>query len=322
MLKQLFVLTVLCAAVITIASAHDSGKGHKHHWGRGVNISMHDNEDSNSCEDQIEVSSDDLPSIVRSEEERTLPNQPLRVSASQNGGIQVRNWDKIEIGIKVCKVAIASNDAIAKSILDSIKLVADGNTISIDGPMKYNSDHDKTPAWTTLIMIFAPKGATLDLSAHNGGISLRNVDVNATARTMNGGIALNKTSGKMNLEAQNGGISLKDCGGDVTVEVQNGGVSIQLAQDWVGRGLDARTRNGGVVVEVPRDLRTSLEVTSEGHSSIICKSDACSGAQKTWDNDVRVLRFGSGGTSVIHASTVNGGIVIKPRGQGDYDDEL
>jgi DUF4097 and DUF4098 domain-containing protein YvlB len=146
------------------------------------------------------------------------------------------------------------------------------------------------------------------------------VQVNATAHTRNGGISLDQASGKLDVEAENGGVSVKDCNGDIHVNVRNGGVALKLAETWTGPGLEARTHNGGLAVEVPRNFRSSLEIQGSQHSPIVCKSNVCSAGQRTWDDDgQRILRFGSG-NPVIRTSTINGGVVVKNRGVADDDD--
>jgi hypothetical protein len=302
---RVFQLGLLAFALVaTTAFAGDD-----HHWGH--NLSMNTtNSDSTNCADHLNISSDDLPSIARSEEQITLGNSPLTVTASQNGGIHVRNWDKNEISVKLCRAAAGRTQSEANSALSQIHLNNSGNRITVDGPDSSNNDD---VAWSSVLLIMAPRGATLDLSVHNGGISLKGVDANVTGHALNGGISLTQTTGKIDVEAQNGGISIKDCGGDVKATVQNGGLSIQLGETWNGTGLDAKSHNGGLVVEIPKNFSSSLEVSTGRNASLICKSDICNNGQRTWDDDNdRIFRIGS--NPVIKASTVNGGTIIKERG--------
>src|SRR5437868_4520179 len=73
----------------------------RHH---GSSVTVNES-DTDSCERQIRMYSDDHPFTAYAEETKNLPNQPLTVTASRNGGIHVRNWEKSEFGIKVCKAA-------------------------------------------------------------------------------------------------------------------------------------------------------------------------------------------------------------------------
>jgi hypothetical protein len=124
---------------------------------------------------------------------------------------------------------------------------------------------------------------------------------------------MKESTGTLSAEAQNGGISIKDCGGDVSANVQNGGLSISLPERWEGKGLEAHTQNGGLVVAVPRNLNTAVEIAGSQYVSFVCKDNVCDNAERTWDNDGRkMLRFGTGDT-LVHATTVNGGVVVKAR---------
>jgi DUF4097 and DUF4098 domain-containing protein YvlB len=314
-MRKILVCLLAISFNVTMLWAHDPNHKRHRHWG-GFNINTNNDVNSDACADHIDVYSDEYPAMVRAEELKILPNQPLRVTASRNGGIHVRTSNRSDISVKVCKVAVASTEQRAKELVDRMKLAARGNDIEVEST-ESSSDSGQ---WTALVLINAPTGAQLDLSAHNGGISLVQVNANVTARTMNGGISLKESTGKMNVEATNGGISVKDCSGDVHVEVQNGGLSIDLAEQWTGKGLEASTHNGGLSVKVPQNFKSSLEVASLGHGSVRCNAPACDQGQRLWDDDRRYFRIGSG-TPVVRASTVNGGVRISSRGARDSDDD-
>lgn len=309
---RLFVTAIALLLLAGLSVAQDKYKSHKS-WSHGANVTTNDDGPPDDCTTRLRMWSDDYDETQRAEELRTFPNQPMKVTASRNGGIQVRTWDKPEISVKVCKAAAAHSAAQARAILEQVKLIASGNTLTVAGPDRGgNQDDDFT--WSSLVIIQAPAGATFDLSAHNGGISARQFTGNLTAETTNGGISLSQSSGKLDVHAQNGGISIKDCGGDVRANVQNGGLHIELAETWNGRGLDANTRNGGLVVAVPKSMQSGVEVALKGHGGVVCQSDVCSAGQRTWDDDGRTIHFGSGNV-VVRASTVNGGLVIQERGR-------
>lgn len=188
-----------------------------------------------------------------------------------------------------------------------MKLEVSSSSVSV-----HNADSGGDYSLGTLILVKAPRNATLSLTVHNGGVSLNGFTGTADAHAENGGISLKKTSGKITAEAQNGGISIKDCGGDVTANVQNGGLSISLADRWEGKGLEANTHNGGLSIQLPKGFQSGLEVMGSEHTAIVCKDDVCGEAQRTWDNRHKILRFGPSGARV-RATTVNGGIVVQAR---------
>jgi DUF4097 and DUF4098 domain-containing protein YvlB len=304
---------ILAIASLLIAEPQKKRSGVRYYGGH--NFSTND-PNSDACEDHLNMSSDDYRSEARGEEEKVVPKQPLKITASRNGGIHVKQWDRNEIGIKICKAAVAGSDADAQRMVNAIKLSVQGNDVTVNGPDPQDGDGGN---WSSVVLVRVPAGAQLDLRAHNGGISFRKVNVNATAHTVNGGIALHEATGKLDVEAQNGGVSVTDCNGDIKVNVQNGGVALKLASTWSGAGLEARTHNGGLSVEVPRDFKSALEVSGSRHSPIVCQDDACSRGQRTWNNDDdRILRIGAG-DPVIRTSTINGGVVVKNRTNRDDD---
>lgn len=281
-------------------------------YARNHGISMNEQDSaSQDCADHLKFRSWDHDAIVNGEEQQSMANAPLTITAAHNGGIHVRNWDQPTIEIKVCKAAAADNTQIAKAALDKIHLVKNGNSLRVEGPSQ-----DDEANWAALILVFAPKNSKLDLSASNGGISLREVASEVNARTVNGGISLVGTTGKMQVQAENGGISLSDCGGDVDVTVQNGGVNVKLAKNWSSGHLTGSTLNGGMSVEVPSDFSGTMLVRGSEHSHISCRSEKCASGEKTWDDEGRVIKLGSGDPN-IKLSTVNGGIVIRDRGHED-----
>jgi hypothetical protein len=170
------------------------------------------NSDSDNCQDHMDIYSDEQPAQARNEETVTLANQPLKVTASRNGGIHVKNWDKQEFSVKICRIAAARTESEAQQVLGKIRLSAQNGVVTVEGPDTYNNNDY---SWSTVLLINAPVGSTMDLNAQNGGIALSRVSANVTAHTTNGGISLKETAGKMDVEARNGGISIKDCGGDV-----------------------------------------------------------------------------------------------------------
>jgi DUF4097 and DUF4098 domain-containing protein YvlB len=280
----------------------------QHKYSHTSTVSMNDDIESDDCAERLHMYNDDFKTTVRDQETRSLANQPLSITAEHNGGIRVTTWEKPEFSLTLCKQASVDDETEGRRLLAATKLAIEGGNVSISAP-----DSDDHHSLGTLLLVKAPRNAKLDLRVYNGGVSLTNFTGTATAHAHNGGISLHRSTGKLSVEAQNGGISIKDCGGDIDANVQNGGISLNLPEHWEGKGLEAHTRNGGLVVVVPKNLSSGVEVSGSNHTSIICKGDACDGAERTWDSDRRILRFG-GPNPQIRATTVNGGIVVEASG--------
>lgn len=299
-MKKLTAFLLVVPLAVWMAQAVDHTSAHE------SNISMTDTS-SDECADHLHTSNDDFRSSVRDEETRRLPNQPLTITAERNGGIHVSTWDQPDFSIKLCKQVASDDEAGARRALGQVKLTVEGGNVSISAPSS-NDYH----SLGTLLLVRAPRDANVNLSVHNGGVSLNHFVGTAEAHARNGGISFKQSRGKLTAEAQNGGVSIKDCSGEVDASVQNGGLSISLPEHWEGKGLEARAHNGGLVVAVPRDFSGGLEVVGSEHTSIVCKDSICNDAQRTWEDGHKMFRLG-GGNPQIHATTENGGIVIKER---------
>ena len=299
-MKKLIALCLALPLFMVLARAGEHPNWHS------STVTMNDDSASDDCRDHLRVGDNDYRSNVRDEETKTVPNQPLTITAEHNGGIQVTTWDKPEVSLKLCKQIAVDDENEGRKLLAETRLEINGAKISIHTPEK--DQH----SLGTLLLVKAPRNADLNLNVRNGGVSLTNFTGTAEAHAENGGISFKRSTGKLTGQAQNGGISIKDCGGEVSARVENGGLSIALPERWEGKGLDAHTRNGGLVVSLPKTFNGGLEVVASEHTSIICKDNACDAGERTWDGRHKLFRIG-GANPQVRATTENGGIVIKDR---------
>ena len=302
-MKKLIAVSLALPMFLLLANAGEGANRHS------STVTMNDDSPSEDCRDHLRVGDNDYRTTVRDEETKTIANQPLKITAEHNGGIQVATWDKAEISLKLCKQIAVDDESEGRRLLAETHIEINGSNITIHTP---ESDHHFLG---TVLLVKTPKDANLNLSVHNGGISLNSFNGTAEAHAQNGGISFKRSSGKLTAEAENGGISIKDCGGDVTAKVENGGLSLALADRWEGKGLEAHARNGGLVVSVPKTFNGGLEVVASEHTSIICKGNACDAGERTWDSGHKLFRMG-GANPQVRATTENGGIVIEERGRG------
>ena len=225
----------------------------------------------------------------------------LRVTADQNGGIDVQGWDNDTYSVTLCKGAEDGNDA--QAILDQIHMSFQNGNLGVAGP----SSHQH---WAARLLIRSPKAAALELSLLNGPLSLHQVDGQIQVHAMNGPVSVVGCSGELDLNAQNGPLTLEDNRGKQRVQVQNGPVTLALSGDsWDGAGLDAEAGNGPLHVRVPSGYKSGVLVLSQGHSPFECRATVCSEGRKTWDDDHKQIEFGSGPT-LVRVSTVNGPVSV------------
>ncbi len=207
----------------------------------------------------------------------------VAVDGGNNGGISIEGWDRNEILVRAKVQGFARSEARAQALAEDVEVKTNG-TIRADVP------DTKRKEWVSVsYRVYVPHDSNLDLEAHNGGISIKEVE------------------GDIRFETLNGGVSLKDLAGDVTGRTTNGGLSIELEGNrWDGEGLNVQTTNGGVKMKIPEDYSANLESkTTNGGIHIDFPVTV-----KGRINRRIKTQLGDGGP-MIRAITTNGGVHIK-----------
>lgn len=207
----------------------------------------------------------------------------LVVDAGTNGGISVSGWDRDAIEVRARIEIWDHSESDATELAGAIDVRLDGERLGATGPR-----HED---WSVSYRIRAPRTIDLDLTAHNGGISLEEI------------------VGRLRVETTNGGLGLVGLAGDVEARTMNGGVHVELAGDtWDGEGLDVETENGAINLEIPSDYSAELETgTVNGRVRI----DFPVTVQGTLGENVRTT-LGRGGPPV-RVKTTNGAVRIVRR---------
>ncbi len=210
-------------------------------------------------------------------------SRALRVDGGQNGGVEIQGESRRDVVIEARIQAQASSGDEARAMLTQIRIDTSGGVIRADGPS--NSGRRN---WSVSFVISTPSRIDLDLRAHNGGVSVNNVQ------------------GRMELSTQNGGLHLSGVGGDVHGETQNGGLRVELdGEKWQGQGLDVRTTNGGVHMNIPARYAAHLETgTTNGGMEIDFPVVVQGRIGRQISTDL------NGGGTTIRAITTNGGVSI------------
>jgi DUF4097 and DUF4098 domain-containing protein YvlB len=176
----------------------------------------------------------------------------------------------------------------ARSVADAvtIRLPDEGGALFSDGP-----EQQEGQGWSVSYKVLVPKASDLELKTHNGGVSIQDVE------------------GRLRFDVVNGGVHLRRTGGDVQGRTVNGGLSIELAgATWSGKGLDARTTNGGVQVRVPGDYNAELRAETVNGK---LRFDLPNSTQADIKGRLTTT-LGAGGPP-IHVATTNGGVRVASR---------
>ena len=228
---------------------------------------------------------------VRDLREMTLPSSSdVNVDGNRNGGVSVKGEDRSDVLVRACVQAWAKTEDEAKAIAAGVKINT-SQTINAE-----NSGEEKN--WSVSFEIRVPRNTNLNIKAHNGGISISEVN------------------GTMTFETTNGGVSLSGLSGSVKGRTTNGGVNVKLAgRSWTGSGLEVVTSNGGVNLVMSKDYSANVETGTVNGGY---KSDIPALAITTEDikgdyyrpQNKRIQTNLNGGGAPIKVSTTNGGVRI------------
>jgi hypothetical protein len=249
--------------------------------------------ENNNWSDNDRVSSNDL-------REMTIPaTSTLNVNGGNNGGISVKGEDRNDIQVRACVQAWATTDEAAKVAASNIK-------INTSGEIKAESSAgDKN--WSVSYQILVPRSTNLNLTAHNGGISITGTDGTTEFETQNGGVNVTNVSGSVKGRTINGGVNVSLTGTTfrgtgLDVQTTNGGVKLTIPENYAAR-IDTGTVNGGFKSDIP-----AVNVTTENIKG------------SEWGERTRIRRIETdlnGGGPLIRVITTNGGIKINSATAGE-----
>ena len=180
---------------------------------------------------------DDRVRVCDVREKRISAPRLLDIDGQQNGSVSVHGWDRSEVVIVAKVQAEAEEASDARDIASGITVDVSGGRVRADGPSTR-----RRQSWSVSYDVWAPRQTDLRVATQNGGVSVDDMDA------------------RLELGAVNGGINLRRVSGDVRGETTNGPLTVELDGDqWRGPGLDLRTTNGPVSLEIPDGYSARLE---------------------------------------------------------------
>ncbi len=209
----------------------------------------------------------------------------VTVDGKQNGGISIKGWERNDLLVRARIETRAPTQSEADMLAQQVRIETVGLNIHAEGPESRDNYQ-----WHVSYEIFVPRRSDLSLTAHNGGISIRDV------------------AGRINFKTTNGGVSLGRVGGAVTGSTTNGGVSVELTgASWQGEMLNVTTTNGGVTLMVPDNYSAHIETrTVNGNVASDFPLNVQMNERGRLPKEITV-DLGSGGPT-IRATTTNGGV--------------
>ena len=209
----------------------------------------------------------------------------ITVDGRENGGVSVKGWLQNTVLVRAKVETWAESNAVAQGMISQVNVSTAGGQIMASGPANANET-----GWSVSYEIFVPQTTDLNLTTHNGGVSISDV------------------RGRIAFEAVNGGVTLRRIAGDVSGHTENGGLNVELAGNtWEGQQLNARTENGGVTISMPQYYSARIETeTVNGRVN----SDFPITVSGEISKSRLAFNAGSGGP-LIRVTTTNGGVRLK-----------
>lgn len=237
------------------------------------------------CNDFFKTVFTTFPASANEQEQRDLAMtgiDKLKVTATQEGGVSVRGWNRPFARMIVCRSAVAQTKTHARRVLDGIKVNYREGDISAYGPA-----NDATQAWWVNFILYVPRRATMDVSAASGGVAIRNMDGKVTAHATSGGISVAQGAGSFKISTDSGGITL----------------------DRLSGSVDAASREGAIALKIVHDELPMIEARTEHAGQIRCHLVNCESGLGNWTADRKHLRIG-GAPPSIRLSTTGAAIII------------
>ena len=237
------------------------------------------------CDDFYKTVFTSFAATVNQQEQRDLAMtgiETLKVTATHEGGVSVRGWNRPFARVFACRSAVANTEAQARRVLDGIKTTYREGDISAYGPPS-----DRNQAWWVNFILYVPRRTKMDVNAASGGVAIRNMDGKVTAHATSGGISVARGAGSFKISTDSGGITLDRLSGNV----------------------DATSREGAIAYKIAPDTMPVIEARTEEAGQIRCHLDDCESGLGSWTADRKQLRIGGSAPSV-RLSTTDAAIII------------
>ncbi len=245
--------------------------------------------------------------------ERTVqlsaPLSPGSVFAAQthNGSITIRGGETADCNVTAKITAQAGSDKEARKLAEETKVTLEpsGNklTAKIQQPTCIMNQSVSVSLDVTL-----PTQTGLELTTHNGTVSITNITGRIDATTHNGSITTEGVSGAIKLRTHNGRITCKEISGDMELLTHNSSVEAACSKSASPVcNISIVTHNGGIDFTAPPNLSAAVEVST--HNGSI---DSDLSITAIGEVNKRELRGTIGkGQGKLHLETHNGSIKIR-----------
>lgn len=171
-----------------------------------------------------------------------MPLGSQLAATTHNGEIILSGIETSQCDLKVTIVGRANTVENAEKLANAVKVSLEptpkGLKFVIDTPAKLPSNEYIEVGFTGML----PNKADLDLTTHNGAMSVKNVTGAAILKTHNGSVSLDNLTGNIKAETHNGKIHANNISEQTSLVSHNG----EIVCMGIAGNLSAETHNGGI----------------------------------------------------------------------------
>jgi hypothetical protein len=224
----------------------------------------------------------------------TLPPDGRLEVANVNGAIEAFPAAGGQVEIVARREVRAGSDEDAQALLKEARMIEEvaPDRVKVEAPARIQGQSGPFGRRSIVVQfrVGIPAGLNVVLKTENGRVQVDNVKSRLTLSSTNGGVTVRGVSGPLEVQTVNGGLTVDVSA--LTDDISVGGV------------------NGGIRIEVPRDVNADLEAHAvNGGVSI---DDALTITATQQERQHIVGRINQGGPK-ISAQIVNGGVRISAR---------
>jgi hypothetical protein len=216
-----------------------------------------------------------------------------------NGGIELQAWDRNEIRVVATIKARAATSGSAEDLLEKVQIEIEdhGDRLEID-TIRPNRSGSGFLSW-----IFGGGSSGTEVSYRLSAPR----DLVASLKTVNGRIESRGVGGSLHLSSTNGAIRVEGAHGSVQARTTNGAIYAELHQVEADAELLFDTTNGGITVNLPESIQTTVRArTSNGSVSTDFPLET-----KGWRRNSASGTLNGGGSGQLRLTSTNGAIRIR-----------
>jgi DUF4097 and DUF4098 domain-containing protein YvlB len=209
---------------------------------------------------------------MRAKYERTVRlSAPMSPGSSfeaqtHNGSIKAAGADIADCNLTATITARAITEQEARKVAEkttvTLERFGDGLIARIDKPAFLMNQ-----SVSVSLDVQLPDKSDLELTTHNGSVSVRNITGRLNGATHNGKITAEHVSGKAQLHTHNGAVICRHIAGDTRLKTHNGSVKVYYSQTAPPLcDISLVTYNGGIELETPPDFSGQVDLSTHNGS--------------------------------------------------------